>query len=100
MEIGKKYDNGKPNYVNMLVGFPFGLNQVANLYEFGANKYGLENWKLVQNGKIRYLNALLRHTFAHCRGELKDPESGLPHLCHAAWNCLALLQLHENDYAE
>ena len=34
---------------------------------------------------------MLRHILAWKRGETNDPESGLPHLAHAGWNCIALM---------
>jgi hypothetical protein len=35
----------------------------------------------------------MRHLLAQAAGEINDPESGLPHAAHAAWNALAVLEL-------
>lgn len=32
------------------------------------------------------------HAWAFWAGENNDPESGLPHMAHAAWNALALVE--------
>lgn len=60
---------------------PLALEGLAAVLQFGAKKYAAHNWR----GGIswsRLLAALLRHTFAILRGELVDPESGLPHVDH------------------
>lgn len=63
------------------------LGEVAG---FGASKYARHNflkgyaWSLSSD-------AHLRHFLAWQGGEDNDPESGLPHLAHAAWHDLALL---------
>ncbi len=36
--------------------------------------------------------ALQRHLWVFWGGRNLDPESGLPHLTHAAWGCLSLLE--------
>lgn len=65
------------------------LAEVNKVLEFGAKKYTANNWKIGKGlGTKRVLNACLRHIFAYMRGEKLDPESGLPHLSHAACNIL------------
>ena len=39
----------------------------------------------------RVHDALMRHLRAHWDGESIDPETGLPHMAHAATNALFLL---------
>jgi hypothetical protein len=68
-----------------------GLLEVAKVLTFGAAKYGENNWQGLDAFSQRYLAALLRHVFAYGSGEKADPESGLPHLAHAA--CCALFLL-------
>lgn len=42
----------------------------------------------------RYLDALVRHLLAMVVDpDGLDPETGLPHLAHVAWNALAVLEL-------
>ena len=83
----KKNDTGKPRW-DLL---PFdALNSVAQVLEFGANKYAARNWeKGLDWGRL--LAAALRHLSAWARGHNTDEESGLPHLAHAACCVLMLL---------
>ena len=72
----------------MIVGNRTGLRDVSVLEDvvrvlaFGANKYGRDNWRSVPDAVRRYRAAACRHYAAHCRGELSDQESGLPHIAH------------------
>lgn len=95
---GKKFDSGKAPVGQAFLGyFRKAVEAVARISEYGANKYAVayseQNWRKVDNAKGRYLDALVRHTAAHAAGELLDPDSGHPHMAHAAWNALALLEL-------
>lgn len=42
-------------------------------------------------------DAGMRHRLKFWAGEDLDPESGLPHLAHAAWHDLALLAFHVHE---
>jgi len=90
---GAKLDKGKNRLGLVLGGFSKALEEVGHVGTFGANKYSDNGWMSVPNGLARYEDALLRHTLASKR-EALDPESGLPHLAHRAWNALAVLELH------
>jgi hypothetical protein len=71
---------------------PLALEGLAKVLQFGAKKYASHNWR----GGIswsRLVAALLRHTFAILRGELTDPESGLPHIDHVGC-CWMFLSWH------
>lgn len=71
--------------------FPNALLEVAKASQFGAEKYGWENW-----GKIPtqdYKDAFGRHILEKGVNE----ESGLLHLTHVAWNALAVLELKLGD---
>lgn len=85
---GRKHDQGKPRW-DLLPWGP--LEEVAAVLEFGARKYAPGNWKLVRGARWRYLRAGLGHLAARARGEVRDPESGLPHLAHAVCCCLFLM---------
>lgn len=88
---GAKFDSGKP-LSGCLFDFPRALNEVAKVATFGAKKYQRGSWQTVPDGETRYFDALARHLIA--RGlEDADPESGISHLAHAAWNALAVLEL-------
>ena len=90
---GVKHDAGKPRVGLMMAHFYNAIVAVAGADTYGANKYTDHGWLEVPGGRDRYLDALLRHLLASNREEL-DPESGRPHLAHAAWNALAVLELH------
>ena len=85
---GHKYNEGKTR-MGLLPGFA-ALMEVGKVATFGAKKYKDHNWRGAQTNGA-YIDALLRHVCNWVDGEDNDPESGLPHLAHAAWNCLALL---------
>ncbi len=86
---GRKFDTGKTDF-SLLPLEP--IEQVAKVMTFGAAKYERDNWQLLKDGKNRYFAACLRHLWAWAKGEYQDPESGLPHLAHAA--CCVLFLLH------
>jgi|SRR3989304_1873851 len=67
------------------------LESVAHVLAHGAQKYGVDNWQRVENAEQRYFAAALRHLIAWQSGEKLDPESGKPHLAHAA--CCVLFML-------
>jgi hypothetical protein len=103
-EEGRKLDTGKADLL-AIAYHPISLSKVAAVLDFGAEKYtkkdeagnvlwsGRENWRKVPNLVPRYLKAALRHLFARCRGEILDPDSGLPHLAHACCCLLFILEL-------
>ena len=77
---GTKHDAGKPRFSLLPQDV---IWSVVAVLEFGAAKYGTDNWKTVPGAKERYFDAAHRHIAAWRAGELTDPESGLPHLSHA-----------------
>lgn len=91
---GSKHDSGKP-----LMGAvpPNALLAVAKVLTFGAEKYGRDNWRKVENAETRYLDAALRHINAYQRGEAADPESGENHLAHAVCSLMFMLELQEGE---
>ena len=89
-EPGAKLDHDKPRCSLVLGAFAPALIEVAKVGTYGAKKYTEHGWKLVPNGIERYKDALYRHLLAE---ELIDPDSGLPHMAHVAWNALAVLTL-------
>lgn len=74
-----------------------GVEDIVKILEFGAKKYGVDNWKYLENGNERYFDALIRHLVAWKKGETVDSESGLNHLAHAGCNILFLLHLSKQD---
>ena len=89
---GAKLDAGKSRAWLCLGGFAKAIGKVSEVTTFGAKKYTPGGWKSVPNAQERYLDAALRHLLATA-SEKADEESKLPHLAHAAWNLLAVLEL-------
>ena len=90
---GKKHDEGKLRYDLMP---PFAEAEVIRVLTFGADKYGPDNWRLVDQAQQRYLAAAMRHLAAYRQGsDTRDDESGLHHLAHAACCLLFLIELGE-----
>lgn len=89
---GTKHDQGKSRMDLLLSGFPHALESLGQVLAFGAEKYAPNNWKLVDDLDSRYQAAQMRHELSHCKGELLDEESGLPHLTHEAFCILARLE--------
>ncbi len=75
------------------------LEAIAQVLAFGARKYAPNGWRKVDK-RTRYYGATLRHLFAWHRGETLDPESGLPHLAHAACSLLFLLESELSGFGE
>jgi len=96
---GRKDDAGKPRPSLVLNSMARAIARVIDVAEYGARKYAPDNWLQVPDGIKRYTDAGLRHRQAHALGEVNDPESGLPHLAHAAWCALAVLELQEMQEA-
>lgn len=94
---GAKDDSTKPRWGLVLGAFAPALSEVVDVGTFGARKYTDGGWLSVPNGIQRYTDAALRHAAAHARGELVDPETGLSHLAHLAWNTLAILTLSKGE---
>ena len=69
---------------------PTALRTVAEVAGHGTEKYARYNFLRGYDWSLSY-DALQRHLLAFWAGEDIDPESGLAHLGHAAWHCLALL---------
>lgn len=83
---GTKHDQDKP-MLNLLDAQA--LEGLAAVLTFGAKKYAADNWRGGINNS-RLVASLLRHLFAIMRGEMVDPESGLPHIDHVGCNWMFL----------
>lgn len=79
-EAGKKYDGAKirPDLLP-----DSALREVLEVLTFGAEKYGPDNWRRVEDLRGRYMNAARRHLLDYRQGERMDPESKFHHLAHA-----------------
>ncbi len=92
-EAGAKLDAGKNRLWLVLFGFARALQEVGRVGTYGANKYTDNGWMEVPDGERRYTDAMLRHLMREATGEERDPDTGLHHAAHAAWNALARLDL-------
>jgi hypothetical protein len=76
---------------------PRALLQIGTIMGYGAKKYGDWNWAQYRSdwkwGQL--IGSTLRHIYAWMKREDIDPESGYPHLAHAAANLMMLLELIE-----
>lgn len=86
---GDKFDDGKPRW-DLLPALA--AEEIVEVLTFGAAKYGEHNFRQgLAYGRL--FAACQRHLWAWLRGEEVDPESGLPHLAHAATNLLMIRDL-------
>ncbi len=92
-EAGAKLDAGKNRMGLVLCGFARALQEVGAVGTYGANKYTDNGWIEVPDGERRYTDAMLRHLMREATGEVHDPDTGLHHAAHAAWNALARLDI-------
>ena len=66
------------------------LAELGRVYTHGAHKYSDYNFRRGFAWSLAF-DALLRHAFAFWNREDNDPESGLSHMAHAAWQALTLV---------
>lgn len=91
---GAKLDAGK-TLAGVLLDFGNALERVARVGTFGAEKYTRGGWQSVPEGEQRYEDALMRHLLELRNLDGTDPQTGMPHLWHVAWNVLAVIELQE-----
>ncbi len=91
---GKKFDGGKYRHSLLPPGV---LKEVIKVLEYGAEKYGENNWQQLTDGRRRYYDAAMRHMDAWKEGVKIDEESGLHHLAHAMCSLMFLVWLDENQ---
>jgi hypothetical protein len=95
---GAKLDAGKIRPSLIFGGMPRALQEVARVGTYGAQKYSENGWQHVENGIVRYTDAMDRHRLKECiEGpyDLDALKEGW-HILHAsqiAWNALARLEL-------
>lgn len=94
---GRKDDAGKLDWT--LIPFKE-LEGTVKVLQFGAEKYGRENWKSVSDGLFRYRKALMRHVVEYINNPTILDESGESHLSHIICNALFLLHLEGKDENE
>lgn len=85
----KHFDEGKIQFEYIFT--MSGLDDVAKVGTFGAQKYGHWNYR-VGSTYMRFLGSCCRHLIAFIRGENFDKESGHPHLAHLIFDALIIMQ--------
>lgn len=95
MTEGRKDDKEKPR---MELISAIATLKKAQVYTFGANKYGENNWRAGLKW-TRVLGALKRHITAFEQGEDLDPETSLSHMAHAAC-CVDFLLEYEDTHRD
>jgi hypothetical protein len=91
MNDAVKFDAGKLR-VSLIP--PKTILLLAEVFEYGAGKYGEHNWKKGID-PVRLYDAAMRHLLAWMDGEKLD-ESGCPHLAHALWNVAVMIEMEGN----
>jgi len=92
-KIGMKFDTGKIEWDLMPIE---AMEEVIQVMMYGSKKYAKNNWKFVEDHKVRYYNAAMRHLFAWQNGQTSDPETGFNHLAHAMC-CILFLLARKNE---
>ena len=95
LDQSAKADAGKPRLSLVPMQIVWDIERIRS---FGNMKYGdPDNWKTVE--PERHYEAFLRHVVKAWDGDHMqiDPESGLPHLAHAACDLSFFLALMEGN---
>ena len=87
---GIKYDEEKPRLALLST---YALTETAKVLNYGAEKYGDDNWREGISAR-RLISAALRHILAYNDGEDNDLETGLSHLAHAM--CMIMFELESH----
>ena len=85
---GKKDDKCKLDWA-LLPLYP--IKEVIKVLMWGEKHYNRDNWQLVENARLRYYNAAMRHITEWYEGKKTDSDTKLPHLAHAICCLLFLL---------
>lgn len=88
---GLRYNSGKTRY-DLLP--PFAMEQLADVFTVGAQKYNDNNWKLGMKWSS-VLASLKRHLAAFEKGEDFDKETGLLHIAHVMCNASFLCEYYQ-----
>ena len=75
------------------------IRSVADILAFGAQKYSEYNWQKGMPWRKLY-GSIQRHMMSWMDKEDIDPESGLPHLAHAACDIAFLIEYAQKQLGE
>lgn len=83
----KRDDQAKPRFDLIPMR---ALRSVAVVLALGVPKHGEQGWRTIPASK--HFECALRHVVSHALGEKNDPDTGEPHLAHAASRILFMLE--------
>ncbi len=92
--LAERKNNGKLRWRN----FPsFLMKPLIEVAQYGEGKYAMYNF-LKGGNQNQYLDSLKRHleSYEDPNQPDNDPESGIVHLAHIAWNALVAAYMLEN----
>ena len=84
-----RYNDGK-RQLSYVMTFPEAMRGLAEVCEYGANKYERYNYMIGGASAQQHVDCLFRHLLAWYEGEDVDSESGVNHLHHATFNMMRL----------
>lgn len=94
--VGQFQRTGNAAFLRAAMGFGFHhWPDCADVFAYGREKYAAWNWAKGMPWSVA-IGCIGRHATAMLRGEVDDPESGLPHIGHALCNVVMLLTWAEN----
>ncbi len=90
-----KYDKDKLLSSLPYEYFPRAIKEVSKVATYGAKKYARGSWQTLSDKEIRYKDAMFRHWEEACINgfDSVDEESGLLHISHWLWNCMAIVEM-------
>jgi len=71
------------------------LDEVARLYNAGAQKYSRDNWRKGYDWSLSF-DSLIRHARSWWEGEETDPETGCSHLASVVFHAFGLMYFKEH----
>lgn len=86
-----RFNTGKPR-LSLVLEAKHALNEVAQVLEYGEQKYARGNWHKGLN-HTEICDSLLRHLTAYLSGEDIDDESQCKHVGHVLANAIFLAEL-------
>lgn len=75
------------------------IARVAQVLQFGAQKYAPRNWERGMSQE-RVIAAAERHILARRAGSVTDPETQLPHLAHAICELMFALVYEDREMSD
>ncbi len=93
--VADRDNKDKPDYTLIP---PAALEAEARLWMFGQKKYGRDNWRKFWGDDTMnvILASAMRHLIAMQRGEIIDPDSGLPHAAAVRCNMAMALEYQKD----